>query len=65
MTKGHVGFAILLIIEIWGKSLDRPGRAIAVHLEAVSAKMFKLKRVSLVATRDIGVAYHTNYDYIR
>ena len=53
---------ILLCREIWGIAFARPGRAIALKLNAVHAKMLKIKRVPLVATHEIGIAHQTNYD---
>ena len=52
----HVGLYILAVREIRGIAFARPGRAIALQLDAVHAKMLEIERVPLVATREIGIA---------
>ena len=52
----HVGFCILPVREILGIAIARPGPGIALKLDAIYAKILEIKRVSLVANREIGFA---------
>ena len=62
LEKRRVGFHILTVREIRSIALGQPWRAIALLLDAVHAKILVIERVSLVATREIGVVHETNYD---
>ena len=62
LEKRQVGLYILPDREICDIALARPVRAIALKLNAVHAKISKIERVPLVATREIGIAHQTNYD---
>ena len=47
----------MTVRKIRGIALGRPGRAIALQLDAVHAKIFVIEWISLVATREIAVAH--------
>ena len=54
-------FFILLVCEIRVIALARPGRAIALQLDAVHVKILEIERGFLEVTRKIGNAHQTNY----
>ena len=62
MKERHVRLYILPFHEIRGITLAQFGRAIAFQLNVVHAKILKIERVPLIATRVIGIAHYTNYD---
>ena len=55
-------FIYCLFAKFRGIAFARPGRAIALQLDAVHAKILDIEQVPLVAIREIGIAHHTNYD---
>ena len=57
LKKRRVSLYILPCREIWGIALARPGRAIAIKLNAAHAKIPKIERVSSLATREIMIAH--------
>ena len=62
VMERHLRFYILPVRESQCIAFARPGRAIALQLDAVHAKIFEIERIFLVATREIGIANQANYD---
>ena len=62
LKERHVGLYILPVRKIRGIAFARPGRAIALQLDTVDAKILEFERVIMVATREIGIAHQSNYD---
>ena len=62
LNKRHVRHYILPVRKIISIAFVFPERAIALQLYAISATIFKINRVTLVATWEIGITHQTNYD---
>ena len=57
LEKRHVGYFILPVRENRGIAFARHGRAIALLLDAVYAKILEIERIPLVAIRAISVVH--------
>ena len=62
LEKRRIFFYILTVCKIRNIAFCRPARVIALQLDAVHAKTSKIARVSLLVSREINIAYQTNYD---